>query len=565
MSGEVVVGWSDSLIATMTLREKAGQMVWPSIFGDFVSDESLQWRRIEGWIQDDKVGGFTVSVGSPIEIAQKLNEMQSLSTVPLLFGADFESGAGFRARGGYFVPNGIDLGGAVLFPPQMALGATRDTLLAYEQGRITAIEGRALGVHIAYAPVLDVNNNPANPVINVRSYGADAALAATLGRAFVRGVQQNGMIATGKHFPGHGDTDVNSHLGLPVVSVSRNRLDTVELVPFRAAVDIGLGAIMSFHGAMPALDSSGAPGTLSHRVIGGVLRGDLRFGGIVISDAMDMRGVLDMYGAERAARMAVAAGIDILIQPLSVTQTVDAIVAGVSEGLYTEARLDTSVRRILELKETMRLHRRREVAMDSVRRLVGDSAHLDVARRIAEGSITLVRDDHQRVPLERGGGRRILSITIARRADLAAGVSFNAELRRLGGSVSQEFIAAEDVATSNRDRLVALADSVTAVVLSYYVGQSWDARSAAAPAEFVDLVSRLGSGGRSLVLVSFGNPYLLQQLPEVSTYMIAWGGFPVCQMAAARALAGAAGVSGKLPMDIPPFAGFGGGLTRAPR
>ena len=258
--------WTDSVLSSMTLREKAAQIVWPSLFGDYVSGDSPQWRRLTQYIQQEKVGGFTISVGSPIEVAAKLNALQSMSKLPLLFGADLEAGAGFRARGGYFVPNAIDLGGAIVFPPEMAVGATRDTTLAYEQGRLTAIEGRALGIHIAYAPVLDVNNNPDNPVINTRSYGEDPQLAARMGVAFIHGLQDHGMIATGKHFPGHGDTGVNSHLALPVVTVSRSRLDTVELVPFRAAINGGVGAIMSFHGAMPALDSSGVPGTLSSKV-----------------------------------------------------------------------------------------------------------------------------------------------------------------------------------------------------------------------------------------------------------------------------------------------------------
>jgi beta-N-acetylhexosaminidase len=557
--------WMDSVLRGMTLREKAGQMVWPSVFGDYVSGDSPQWERVQGWIRNDRVGGFTISVGSPVEIAQKLNEMQLMSAVPLLFGADFEYGAGFRARGGYFVPNAIDLGGAVVFPPQMALGASRDTALAYEQGRVTALEGRALGVHITYAPVLDVNNNPANPVINVRSYGADPVLAAAMGRSFVRGVQEHGMIATGKHFPGHGDTDVNSHLGLPVVTVSRQRLDSVELVPFRAAVGVGLDAIMSFHGAMPALDSSGVPGTLSSRVIGGVLRSEMGFRGVVISDAMDMRGVLDTYGAERAAKMAVAAGVDILIQPLNVTQTIDAVVAGVNEGLYSEARLDSSVTRILALKERLSLHRRRTIPVDSVRWQVGTSPNQEAARLVAEKSITLVRDGMGRVPFRRGESGQVLSITIARRADLSAGVAFNGELRRGLGTVRAEFVSAEDVGTTDRGRLLALADSAGAVVLSYYVGQSWDSRNASAPQEFTELVRSLELRSRRFVLISFGNPYLLQQVPEVTSYMIAWGGFPVSQSAAAQALSGDRSITGRLPIAIPPLAAMGDGLTRERR
>src|ERR1700730_6807533 len=336
-SGPTSSGWTDSVLASMTLREKAAQIVWPSLYGDYVSGDSPQWRRLSQYVQQDKVGGVTISVGSPIEVAAKLNALQSMSKIPLLFGADLEAGAGFRARGGYFVPNAIDLGGAIVFPPEMAIGATRDTTLAYEQGRLTALEGRALGIHIAYAPVLDVNNNPDNPVINTRSYGEDPQLAARMGVAFIHGLQDHGMIATGKHFPGHGDTGVNSHLALPVVTVSRSRLDTVELVPVRAAVNVGVGAIMKTVEAMPAPGSSGVPGTLSSKVLTGLLRGEMGFRGIIISDAMDMRGVLDQFGAAEAVKGAIAAGIDVLIQPLDVSQTIDAVLAGVTEGRCTHA------------------------------------------------------------------------------------------------------------------------------------------------------------------------------------------------------------------------------------
>jgi beta-N-acetylhexosaminidase len=553
--------WTDSVLASLSLREKAAQIVWPSVFGDFVSGDSPQWRRLTDYVQKEKVGGFTISVGSPTEVAAKLNALQSMSQVPLLVGADLEAGAGFRARGGYFVPNAIDLGGAILFPPEMAVGATRDTTLAYEQGRLTAIEGRALGIHIAYAPVLDVNNNPDNPVINTRSYGEDPQLDARLGVAFIHGVQDHGMIATGKHFPGHGDTGTNSHLALPVVTVSRSRLDTVELVPFRAAVNGGVGAIMSFHGAMPALDSSNVPGTLSPKVLTALLRGELGFKGIIISDAMDMRGVLDQYGSDEAVKRAISAGIDVLIQPLDVSQAIDAVVAGVREGRYTEARLDSSARRVIEAKRRLGLAQRKLVDLNALRFLVGDSSNLQIARRVAEKSITLVRDSLRQIPIATGNAK-VLSITLARRADLGAGNAFNAELRTSLPNLRTEFMATED-APLNFPRLIAAADSADVTIVGSYVGQNWDAVSASAPQAFANFVQTLVQRGRKPIVVAFGNPYLLQQLPSIGTYLVAWGGFPVSQTAAARALLGSSAVSGHLPISIPPYAGRGTGIERA--
>jgi beta-N-acetylhexosaminidase len=560
----IPVSWVDSVRGSLSLRDKAAQMVWPTELGDFVNSESSRWQRLRNSIEKEKVGGFTMSVGSPLEIAQKLNAMQRMSAVPLLIGADLEFGAGYRARGGIFA--GIDLGGAVVFPPEMALGAARDTMLAYEQGRLTAREGRALGIHIAYAPILDVNNNPANPVINTRSYGEDPQLAGAMGSAFIRGVQDNGMIATGKHFPGHGDTGINSHLALPVIEVSRARLDTVELVPFRAAISAGVGAIMSFHGAMPVLDSSGAPGTLSRAVLTTLLREEMGFGGLIISDAMDMRGVLDKYGAVEATKRAVGAGADILIQPLDVTQTIDAIVEGVSEGRYTEARLDSSVNRILSWKQRLGLQRGAVVNIDSARRIVGDSIHAASARVAAERSITLVRDNFGQVPLKpkpkSKRGMRVLSITVARRSDLAAGGTFNAELRRVYPGLRAEFVDSDDPA-GKYELLMRTADSVDTIIIGSYVSHKWDVATANAPPAFVKFVDKLTARKKRPIVVALGNPYLLQQIPKVPAYLVAWGGFPVSQGAAARALLGMIEISGRLPISIPPVVPRGAGLDRS--
>ncbi len=543
--------WADSVLRTLSLRDKAAQMVWPTVLGDYAAEDSKAWQTALRDVVVEHVGGFTASVGSPIELATKLNALQRASPLPLLIGSDFEFGAGQRARGGTFLPNGIDLGGATVFPPEMAFGATRDTMLAYEEGRVTAIEGRALGVHIDYAPVLDVNNNANNPVINTRSYGESPALDAAFGRAFIHGVQEHGMVATGKHFPGHGDTETNSHLALPVVRVTRARLDSVELVPFRGAIGAGVGAIMSFHGSMPALDTSGAPGTLSAPVLTGLLRGELKFDGVIISDAMDMRGVLDRYGAVDAAKRAVAAGADVLIQPQDVGQTIDAIVAGVGEGRYPESRLDASVRRLLTLKHTLRLDRRRFVDLDSIRAVVGDSAHVALAARVAERSMTLVKDSLHALPLGRlAHGARVLVVTIARRADLGAGVVFANELRLTFPSLRTEYIDADDPGAAPW-RILQTADSADVVVVGSYVGQSWDATTVGAPAAITTFIQSLTQRGARPILVAFGNPYLLQQVPAVPAYLVAWAGFPVSQRAAARALLGTAPITGTLPISIP--------------
>ncbi len=555
--------WVDSVLAGLSLRDKAAQMVWPQILGDYVPEDAPEWRRTMADVTERHVGGFIISVGSPLEIAQKTNALQRSSAVPLLFGADLEAGAGFRARGGYFLPNAIDLGGAVLFPPQMALGATRDSALAYAAGRATAEEGRALGIQVAFAPVLDVNNNPDNPVINTRSLGEDPQLVARLGTAIVRGIQDGGMLATGKHFPGHGDTETNSHLALPIVRVTRQRLDSVELVPFRAAVGAGLAAIMSFHGSMPALDSSGDPATLSPRVLTGLLRREMGFDGLIISDAMDMRGVIDRYGATEATRRAVAAGIDVLIQPVNVAQTIDAVLDGVHRGSYDEARLDASVRRILGAKWRSGVARRRTVDLDAVRRVVGDTAHVALAERVARRSITLVRDTGHLVPLRRrASGTRVLSVTLALRSDLGAGTAFDAELRRVFPHVRAAYIDAA-APEAGFAALAAAADSADVVLVSSYVSQAWNATRLAAPRAFAAFVDGLVTHGRPTIVLAMGNPYLLRQIPSVPTYVVAWGGAPVSQRAAALAVLGVAPITGRLPITIPGAAAFASGTTRS--
>ena len=535
-------------------------MVWPSIIGDYVTLDDERWTRVERWIREDRVGGFTVSVGSPLDIAAKLDAMQRLSAVPLLFGADFEAGAGFRARGGVFLPNVIELGGATWTPPLMAVGATRDSSLSYALGKMTAAEGRALGFQIVYGPVLDVNNNAGNPVINVRSFGEDPVQVARLGAAFIRGVQDNGMLATGKHFPGHGDTEVNSHIALPEVRASRARLDSVELVPFRAAIAANVGAIMTFHGALPALDSSGVPATLSPVIIGKLLRGELGFRGLAITDAMDMRGVLDRFGPIEAAQRAVAAGADILIQPEDVTATIDAIVAGVQGGRYPASRVDDAARRVLGAKFRLAARGVQSLDVAAIRSTVGTKAHRALADTIAARAFTLVRDAQVAIPII--GGARVLSVTVARRADLTAGTLFDATLRAAGWPVRSAYIDADAETDADYAAARASADSADVVVVGSYVATRWDAASISQSNAFLTFMNSLQARVRGPILIAFGNPYLAQQVPDVPAYAVAWSGSAASQVAAARALMGRAAIGGTLPISIPPVALRGAGLRR---
>src|SRR5918993_1424104 len=284
-----------------------------------------------------------VSVGSPLDVAAKLNRLQERSALPLLIGSDLEAGTAIRLNGG------------TPFPPNMGVGATSSDTDAYEIGRITALEGRAVGIHLAFAPVADVNNNPANPIINTRSFGEDPAAVGRLVAAEVRGLQEHGMLATAKHFPGHGDTGTDSHLALPVLVTNWARLDSVELVPFRSAIAAGVTGVMSAHIALPGIDGGlMRPTTVAPNILTGVLRDSLGFKGLVITDALNMGGIGNVYGADAGVR-AFLAGADLLLQPADPAAVINAMAAAVARREISLERLDRSVRRVLELKRQLGL------------------------------------------------------------------------------------------------------------------------------------------------------------------------------------------------------------------
>ena len=581
--------WADSVLATLSLRDKAAQMVWPWVLGDYTPDDDANFRRIQGLIREQHLGGLIISVGSPTEIAAKLNALQRSSLLPLLVGADLETGAAFRARGGYFLPNAIDLGGATSFPYEMGIGASRDSALAYAMGRATALEGRALGIHMAFAPVVDVNNNPKNPVISLRSFGENPQLVAKLGAALVRGIQENGMLATAKHFPGHGDTEQNSHLELARVDASRARIDSVELVPFRAAVNAGVRGVMTFHGVVPALDTANIAATLNPRIMTDLLRGDLGFRGIVVTDALDMNGVLGKMSMAEVTQLAVVAGADVLLMPTDNVGAIDAVVDGVRTGRFPESRIDASVRRLLAAKHEMGLHTQRFVDVQAMRAIVGDSTNQGAARIAAERAITLVKDSLELVPLGRlPRTARVVNVTIAPRVDLAAGSTFNGELARAfpalrtltlspeslygagsgagaGAAVAGgTYVASPQPALfpASVENALRAAQGADVAIVSSYFGASSATAKLAAPEGMASLIDGLQKSGTKVILVTFSNPYIATELPATSAYLIAWGGMPVSQRAAARALLGLAPISGQLPITIPAVAGYGAGLRR---
>ena len=552
--------WVERTLIGLTLRQKVGQLIMPWVLGDFAPEGSPSHDRILEYIEEQGIGGVIMSVGSPTEVAAKLNDFQAHSNIPLLVAADLETGAGFRMRGAVQMPGTIELGGATDFPSLMAVGATADPQLAYEMGRITAREARGVGIHIPFAPVLDVNNNPDNPIINVRSFGENPEDVADLGAAFVRGVQEHGAIATGKHFPGHGDTETDSHLGLPVIPHSRARMDSVELFPFRHAIEAGMGAVMTAHISVPSLDGGvGDPATLSSAVLTDLLRDEMEFDGLLFTDAMDMSAISRGFGAEEASVRAIEAGADVILMPPSVERAVEGIAAAVESGRIDASRIDASVRRILETKKQMGLDTDRVVQIDRIGQVVGIPAHTQVAAEIAERSITLLHNGGNLLPLLGTRSAQVMSVSFRRTSDVLAGRYFNTRLRQTYPRLTTAGLDVDSGPALYGD-LLRQARQQALVILSTYVTAFSQSGSLALPEEVVDFARQLTEIGVPHIVVSFGNPYLITELPDVRAYMLAWSGSEVSQTAAAQALFGEIEISGRVPTRIPPLYEIGAGI-----
>ena len=548
--------WAQRTLARMTLREKVGQLMMPFVLGNFAPEGSETHDRIVSVIEQENVGGLIMSVGSPSEVAVKLNDLQNHSKYPLLVSADLETGAGFRFRGAVHIPTNIALGGATTFPSLMAFGATGDPRHAYQLGRITALEARAMGVHVPFAPVLDVNNNPDNPIINIRSFGEDPNAVADLGVAFVRGLQDYGAVATGKHFPGHGDTGTDSHLALPIIQVGRERLDAIELVPFRAAIAAGIQGIMTAHIAVPEISGEPIPATVSKPVLTGLLRSDLGFNGIVFTDAMDMVSVNRLFPRGEAAVRAVLAGADVIVMPRDVKQAIDAIVEAIDEGRLTEARLDESVGRLLRLKEDLGLPEERSVPLEMVPQVVGVPEHMEMAREVADRSITLIQNERNLLPLLGTRRARVMSVSFRNPGDVLSGRYFDGRLRETYPRLVTRSVD-EDTNSEAYEALLRRAGRSDLVVVSVYSNYAGRVELPDATVEFVNELARRRV---THVVISFGNPYLISLFPDARVYLLAWSSAQVSQQAAADALLGRIAITGHSPIGMDPYFAVGDGI-----
>ncbi|MCM3904024.1 MAG: hypothetical protein ND866_20170 [Pyrinomonadaceae bacterium] len=559
--------WADKELGRMSVEQKIGQLISVGINATFLNQDSDAFRVLKRQVEENHIGGLILFRGSVYESVFLVNRMQQLARYPLLISADLEAGAGMR------------FDDTVNFPWNMAVGATGNPDLARRQGEITGREARALGVQQVYAPVVDVNNNAANPVINVRSYGEDPADVARFSAAFTLGAQSAGVIATAKHFPGHGDTAVDSHRGLPEINVGRDRLNNVELVPFRAAIDAGIGSVMVAHVGLPQIDptsvkplprekrigpidtdqageiiaeSVAIPATVSP-VIGKILRDDLKFGGLIVTDALIMSGLTIYFNQDEAAVRALEMGADLLLKPADPDAAFRGVREAVRSGRLTEKRIEESARRLLAAKYDLGLVKQRLTPLDEIDRIVSSREVGTLASEIAERAITLVRNDDNLVPLSSlKADARIFNLAITNGDDrLWIANSFAGTMARSGRRL-ETMVLDERSSEVDVQKAIEKATGADVVIASLYGRvRTGQVRSVGLPEPGARTLSALISGKRPIIGLSFGNPYLLQSFPELRTYIVAYGDMPSLQQAMARAVLGQIDITGKLPISLP--------------
>lgn len=569
--------WVDATLKKMSLEQLVGQMMFAPFNATYLSSDTDEYDALVKLVHETQIGGViafggtepipqvmlnntygAVVLGQPLELASTLNRLQSISALPLLTSSDFEWGVQMR------------IAGATKFPRAMAFGAANDPQLAYEAGKVVGEESRALGVHVDFGPVADVNNNPRNPVINIRSFGEDPARAGAMVSGWVRGLQEAGMLATLKHFPGHGDTDVDSHLGLPIVTHPLERLEAVELAPFRTGIAAGAAGVMVAHIELPSIDPEKQPATFSAKVIGTLLRPG--FDGLIYSDSMKMAAITKMASAGDAAVRAVKAGIDVILDSPNSAEASAAIVAAVKSGDIPRARVEQSARRILEAKARLGLHRVRTVNLETVPLSVGGRKHDAVARTISERSITLIKDARNSVPLATPKTGSVLYLSVL---DYPSGWRIAAPSRTVIPELKSRWPNTEAVEISDRttpselDLVRAMADTYDAIVVGIFVrASSGSGRLDLAP-PVVRLLQDLSRGSerrsQPLVAMFFGNPYTPMFVPEIPSMMLTYDFSDYAEESAVRALAGEIAIGGKLPIALPGLFPIGHGLLRAAR
>ena len=526
-------------------------------YGDYPESNQPEYKKFLRWIHEDHVGGFIVAgrirdgsviPAQPFEMAFFINHIQQLANTPLLVASDFERGASMRVAE------------TAKFPYLMAFGAAHDENAVRQLGSATAHEARALGVNWVFAPDADVNNNPANPIINMRSFGEDPQAVANSVSAFIEGAHSDPrsyVLLSAKHFPGHGDTAQDSHMQLATLDQPKERIESVELVPFRAAIQHGVDSIMTAHLAVPAFESENIPATLSHNLLTGLLKDELGYKGLVVTDAMEMQGVTSLFKQGEAAVRAVAAGADVLLMPIDPEECIRAIESAIASGRLTSKRIDESVSKILAAKQKLGLYSSRQVDLQRLRDDLQTSELDQLAEHVAEKAITLVKDEKHLLPLPASEGSCLVVITESQFT--SRGETLVRVVQR--GTPSIRVYVAN---SKMPDSLLAAMASDTAqckqIYAAAFVTVSANRGSVNLEGGLNTFLNQLAHGAVPVALFSLGNPYLLADFPGISTYAAAFSTSPSSETAVAKAILGDIPIHGRMPVSIPGISKVGDGM-----
>ncbi|HZQ67784.1 MAG TPA: glycoside hydrolase family 3 N-terminal domain-containing protein [Terriglobales bacterium] len=577
--------WAEHTLRKMSLEEKVGQvfMIW--VRAQFMNVDNPDYLQLRDTIRKYHIGSLAMTVrfeppflyrNEPLEAAELLNRLQRDSPYPLLIAADFERGVSMR------------LNGATVFPHAMAFGAAGKIEYAKQFGRITAEESRAIGVHWNFFPDADVNSNPANPIINTRSFGEDPGQVGSLVSAYIQGAREQGMLTTVKHFPGHGDTTTDSHLGVAQVTGDLTRLQAVELPPFKQAIDAGVDAVMLAHVTVPALDPApNRVATTSPAIASDLLKKQLGFRGIVVTDALDMAGLTRMYTTDigRAAVDSFKAGSDMLILPADLDASYQAMLQAVRSGEISREQLDASVHKILEAKASLGLHKARLVDVSEVSSLVGKPENLAQGQQVSDAALTLVRDNGKILPIKHEGTvkaalpyqgteeiiSRVIAVIFSEDVRMDAGRVLEREIRvrapgahiiyvdaRIAGPMAAQVMAEVDAA----EKVVAAIYDVPVAGRAIKSGNTLANTVSLPEASAALLQAILRRAAEKTIVVAMGNPYLLQDFPSAQVYLCAFSNASVSEVSAAKALFGEIPIAGHLPVTIPGVAPRGFGIDR---
>jgi beta-N-acetylhexosaminidase len=541
--------WVEKTLKSLTLREKIGQMIIMPLSGEFTNTQSEKFADMRRQIEQNKVGGFTLFRGEANSIAAVTNEAQKIAKIPLFFSADYERGLRMQLRTG------------TPFTTNMGVAASGDVQAAYRQGKIICEEMRAIGANWLFAPVADINNNPDNPVINIRSFGADPQRVGEFVAAVSRGTQEAGCLSTLKHFPGHGDTATDSHIGLSIVPIDRARLNSVELVPFQMGINSGVDSVMTAHLAVPQVTGDNLPGTLNPKISTGILRQELKFNGIITTDSMEMGAITKSFPNGESAVMAVKAGADVVLFPPNIEKAIEAIEAAVKKGEITEERINESVRRLLAAKYRLGLAQNRFVDLAKVNELVEKPENVREANATAEKSITLLRNSDNILPLTATKANKTLFVVLAADDDPIEGVALMPEIQK---RAAQAKIVRLDPRSTDEEYKKVLNDARQAdsIVLAPFVKRAAAKGTVALPENQTNFVKQAIALEKPVAVIAFGSPYLIRQFPEAKNYIAAYAIEEVAQTAAARAIFGEVPFAGKLPVSVPGIFEIGAGITK---